>query len=408
MRLFVLTAGLAAFWAALLAPLGAVAAPQQSIPTWYASPEPTGSTPAVTLRDETVRQIVHVSAGGKMLRIRLSNAFGGNELHIAKVAIADREAGSSIKAGTSAPLTFGGKADVTVAPGGYALSDPIAFDVAPQSDLAVSLHVAGSVPLATVHLTQRKAAYFAAGDAVDAVTFPTITPPATGDQGLWLSEVEVAQSPARGVVVAFGDSITDGAGPKADTNAPWPDVLAGRLIKAKMPLAVINAAITGNRLLHAGSWAPFGTAGVARFDDDVLSQPNVKAVVVLIGINDIGQYGAGAQEPADAQQIETGLAQLAARAHENGVRIYIGTLTPFKATTIKDYYSDAKEAERQTVNAWIRSNSGFDGIADFEKALDDPANPGHMRPEYDSGDHLHPSIAGDAALANAIPLNWFK
>ncbi len=405
MRLFALTA----MTAALLVPLSAVATPLSWIPTWYASPEPTGSTPVATLQDETVRQIVHVSAGGKMVRIRLSNAYGNTDLHIAKVAVADRGVGSAIKAGSSVALTFGGHSDVIVAPGGYALSDPIVFDVVPQSDLAISLQVSGSVSLSTVHLTQRKAAYFATGDAVDAVTFPTIAAPATGDQGLWLSEVEVAQSPAKAAVVAFGDSITDGAGPKADTNAPWPDVLADRLIKAKMPLSVINAAITGNRLLHAGSWAPFGAAGVARFDGDVLAQPNVKAVVVLLGINDIGQYGSGAQEAADVRDIETGLAQLAARAHENGLKIYVGTLTPFKVTTIKAYYSDEKEAQREAVNAWIRGNSAaFDGVADFDKALEDPANPGHMRAEYDSGDHLHPSAAGDAAIAGAIPLNWFR
>ncbi len=394
--------------ATLLTATPALAGTPAWIPTWYAAPEPPAQPVQATLSDQTVRQIVHIGVGGTAVRIRLSNAYGTGDLHFDTVTVAQRATGTAIRPGTSVRLTFGGRSDVTVAPGAYALSDPMPFAAAPQSDLAISTYVSGPVPLSAVHLTQRKVIAFAAGDVTASETLTEVARPVTGDQGLWLSEVEVSGTPARGLVVAFGDSITDGMGPAADTNAPWPDRLNARFATARIPLSVVNAGISGNRLLHNGSWAPFGQAGMARFDTDVLSQPNLRAVIVMISINDIGQYGAGSQDQATPEAIITGLTQLAARAHENGVRIYAGTLTPFKVTTIKDYYSEAKEAQRQAVNAWIRGDAVFDGVADFDKALDDPANPGHMRPEFDSGDHLHPSAAGDAAIADAVPLAWFK
>jgi len=379
------------------------------LPTWFAPSEPVADAPAM-LGDTTVRQIVHTSAGGDMVRVRVSNAFGATALHIDNVAIATRTDGANVVAGSSVPLTFAGKADVTVPAGAYMLSDPVPFTVVPQSDLAVSIHVAGPAPVSTVHLQQRNAIYYAAGDATAAETFPTAAPPSQTDWTPWLSEVEVAGSKARATLVVFGDSITDGAGPAKDSNQTWPDLLYDRFRKAGIKLSIANAGISGNRLLHNGAWVTFGVNGVARFDTDVLAQPGVKAVIVLIGINDIGHPGSNAplDETTPPEVMETGLMQLAARAHEHGLKIYAATMTPFKDTVFENYYSDAKEAQRQAVNTWIRSNTVFDGYADLDRALDDPVRPGHMRPEYDSGDHLHPSAAGDAAIAAAIPLEWFR
>jgi lysophospholipase L1-like esterase len=188
-------------------------------------------------------------------------------------------------------------------------------------------------------------------------------------------------------------------------------VLYARLRDAKIErYSVANAGIGGDRLLHDGSWPPFGTAALARFDRDVLAQPNVKAVILLIGINDIGQVGAGApaEEQVSAEDLERGLAQLAERAHERGIRVYAATLTPFKPTAFKGYYSDEKDVVRRAVNGWIRQAKVFDGVADFDKALEDPSAPGQLRPAFDSVDHLHPSAAGDKAMAEAIPLDWFR
>ncbi len=400
---------LIAFAAAVLLATSAQAGTETWVPTWYAPPEPVADAP-IMLSDTTVRQVVHTSAGGKTVRIRLSNAFGTGELHVDKAAIALRAGGAAITPGTSVAVTFSGRASVIIPAGAFALSDPIAFDVPEQGDIAVSYYVSAPAAVSSVHLQQRNAVYYASGDVTAAETLTPLPSPSNNDWTPWLSEVEVADGPATGTVATFGDSITDGAGPEKDSNATWPDDLYGRFREAGIPLSLTNAAITGNRLLHNGQWAPFGIGGLARFDADVLAQPNVKAVIVLIGINDIGHPGSGSpmSETTPPEEMEAGLSQLAARAHEHGIRIYIGTMTPFKDTVFKGYYSDDKEAQRLAVNDWIRHNGVFDGYADFDKALDDPANPGHLRPEFDSGDHLHPSAAGDAAIAGAIPLGWFK
>ncbi|MGZ3298791.1 MAG: SGNH/GDSL hydrolase family protein [Asticcacaulis sp.] len=375
------------------------------VPSWTASPGP-AAAPVSEVSDQTFREIVHLSAGGKSLRVRLSNAYGTQPLHIDQAAVAARASGAAIQPRSGAALTFSGSADVVIPPGAYVISDPLTMDAPAHGDLAISLHVPGPAPLASIHLTQRNAAYQVAGNQVTAETLPAAD---AGDHPwAWVSEVEVAGGAAKQAVVAFGDSITDGANIARDSNDNWPDVLARRLDAAHIPLAVVNAGLTGDRLLHDGQWAPFGVAGLARFDRDVLAQPNIRSVIVLLGINDIGQVLADSPEHVTAAEIERGLTQLAARAHEKGLKIFAATLTPFKVTTIKDYYSDEKEAERQAVNAWIRSNHDFDGVIDFEKAIEDPANPGHMLPAYDSGDHLHPGAEGEKAMAAAIPLNLLR
>lgn len=397
----------------VLAPSGPALAkskPAVWVPTWYAAPEPNGWDP-VELKDTTVRQVVHVSAGGTGLRLRLSNMYGTTPLHIDAISVAPRATGSAIVPDASRGVTFQGQTGVTIAPGAQVLSDPIAFTVAPYSDLSVSLYAAGPVKTGTMHVVQRNAAYFATGNQVASETLSNLAAnPPSGQSWLWLSEVEVSGSKAKKTVVLFGDSITDGVGPLNDINATWPDYLGQRFKDKKIDMGVANAAISGNRLANNGGWAAFGIAGLARFDSDVLAQPNVGAVIVALGINDIGQVGAGAppEQFQSAQAIEDGLSQLAERAHDRGLKIYVGTLMPFRDTTIKDYFSEDKEKIRQAVNAWIRSQTVFDGVADFDRALEDPAVPGKMLALYDCGDHLHPSAEGNKAIADAVPLKWFK
>jgi lysophospholipase L1-like esterase len=376
------------------------------IPTWYASPEPSG-TPDAKISDKTLRQIVRVSAGGTAVRLRLSNAYGAAPLKLEDIHVAKRISASRIDAATDQAVTFNGRAGVTVAPGAYALSDPLPMKIAADSDLAVSLYVPDA-PLATVHDIQRGALYVTDGRASNAPELPeTKTDIGIGNAFPWLAEIEVSGTDTQ-AVITFGDSITDGYGITPDQGHTWPELLSRRLHEAGIKLSVVNAGLSGNRLLHHGTWARFGDGGLARFDRDVLAQPNAAAVIVLIGINDLGHaQGPGSEGFVSAEDLIDGLSQTAARAHERGLKVYAATLTPFIGTVFEGYYSDEKEGRRQAINAWIRHQTAFDGIIDFDKAVEDPDAPGHLRADYDVGDHLHPNDAGAAAMAAAIPLGFF-
>lgn len=377
------------------------------IPTWYASPEPSGVD--ARINDKTLRQIVRVSAGGTSVRLRLSNAYGAAPLKLEDIRVARRVSGSRIDTATDQAVTFNGHNGTTIAPGAYVLSDPLPMTIAADSDLAISFYVPGETPLATVHDIQRGALYVADGRASNAPELPgTKTDIGIGNAFPWLAEIEVSGSPAKAALVTFGDSITDGYGITPDQGRTWPELLSRRLHEAGIKLSVVNAGLSGNRLLHHGQWARFGDGGLARFDRDVLAQPNVSAVIVLIGINDLGHaQGPGSDGYVSAEDLIDGLSQTAARAHERGLKIYAATLTPFIGTVFENYYSDEKESRRQTINAWIRHQTVFDGVIDFDKAVEDSAAPGHLRTAYDVGDHLHPNDAGAAAMAAAIPLGFF-
>jgi lysophospholipase L1-like esterase len=377
------------------------------IPTWYASPEPSGVD--ARINDKTLRQIVRVSAGGTSVRLRLSNAYGAAPLKLEDIRVAKRVSGSRIDTATDQAVTFNGHNGATIAPGAYVLSDPLPMIVAADSDLAISFYVPGETLLATVHDIQRGALYVADGRASNAPELPgTKTDIGIGNAFPWLAEIEVSGSPAKAALITFGDSITDGYGITPDQGRTWPELLSRRLHEAGIKLSVVNAGLSGNRLLHHGQWARFGDGGLARFDRDVLAQPNVSAVIVLIGINDLGHaQGPGSDGYVSAEDLIDGLSQTAARAHERGLKIYAATLTPFIGTVFEGYYSDEKESRRQTINAWIRHQTVFDGVIDFDKAVEDSAAPGHLRTAYDVGDHLHPNDAGAAAMAAAIPLGFF-
>ncbi len=393
---------------AAAAPALADSNPQSWASAWYAAPEPSGTEAAVS--NLTLRQMVRISEGGETLRIRLSNAYGKTPLRLDDVHVARRVAGSRIDAASDRAVTFNGRSGVTIPPGAYMMSDPVALKAEAGSDLAISVFTAGAAPLTTVHDIQRGALYTAPGSLVAAEQLPeTKTDIGIGNAFPWLAQVEVVAPENRGVIVTFGDSITDGYGIPADSGGTWPDVLSARLREARIPLSVVNAGISGNRMFHHGTWVRFGEGGLSRFDRDVLMQPNVSAVVILLGINDLGH--AGGPETAEhipVDQFIDGLTQVAARAHDRGVRVYAATLTPFKGTVFEGYYSDEKEARRVAVNNWIRQAKVFDGVFDFDKALEDPARPGWLLPAYDIGDHLHPNAAGASAMAQTIPLKAFK
>jgi lysophospholipase L1-like esterase len=205
--------------------------------------------------------------------------------------------------------------------------------------------------------------------------------------------------------VAFGDSITDGATSTPETNHSWPSLLAERLAAsaAAANIAIVNHGISGNRLLLDGT----GTNALARFDRDVLSQAGVKWLMILEGINDIGQAlrtGAAPEAAITADDVIGAYKQMIDRAHTHGIKVIGCTLTPYVGAT---YASDAGEAVRSAVNNWIKTGGGFDAVVDFDAATRDPGNPKQFLPAYNNTDHLHPNDTGYKAMADAVDLTIF-
>lgn len=379
--------------------------------SWASSqqiPEPRNALAPEDLKDATLRQIVHLTLGGKMLRVRLSNAFGTEPLHITAVHIARPLSllTGSIEGPSDTPLTFSGNADVTIPAGAEYVSDPIAFAAPPFCDLAITMHIADPPAQQTSHPGARETSFLVHGDMVGAIDLPDAK---QFEHWYFLSGVEVEAAPDARAVVALGDSITDGHGATTNGNDRWPDDLARRLAAdpATRDTGVLNVGTGGNRLLLDG----LGPDALAREDRDVLARPGARYLVVLEGINDLGTLTRDADVPAadhDAltARIVGAYKQLILRAHAQGIKVMGATITPDGGSP---YYHPGvlDEAARQTINQWIRAAGHFDAVADFDAAVRDPAHPDKMLPAFDSGDHLHPSPAGYRAMANAVPLDFF-
>jgi lysophospholipase L1-like esterase len=364
--------------------------------------------PSADLSDATMREIVHLSAGGAELRVHLSNVFGTEPLHFTSVHIARPLApdSSGIDAATDRALTFAGAPGVTVPAGAEFVSDPIAFTVPALSDLAVSFHLDAPPAQETSHPGARATSWYVHGDAVSAATFPN---PGKVDHWFQISEIDVAAGPGAASVVALGDSITDGHAATTNGNDRWTDVLAARLQHSPgtRDIGVSNQGIGGNHLLTDG----LGPNALARFDRDVLAPADVRWVILLEGVNDLGGLTRDGEVSAEkhaalVQRILAAYQQIIARAHAHSLRVFGATITPYVGS---DYYHPGplSEADRQAINTWIRNSAYFDAVIDFDSVVRDPLHPDHLLPAYDSGDHLHPSPAGYKAMGDAIPLNLF-
>ena len=347
--------------------------------SWAASqqvPETQNSLDPQLLRDATLRQIVHLSVGGDQLRVRVSNAFGTEPLHLTAVHVARpvSAAGAAIDAASDTPVMFNGSSDVMIPAGAEYLSDAVAFPVAALSSLAISIHFDQPPMGETGHPGSRATSYVARGDLVSAVSLPDAK---TVEHWYQVSGVDVTSPVQAGAVVTLGDSITDGHGATTNENDRWPDVLAARMQaeKSTRMLGVLNEGIGGNRLLLDG----LGPNALARFDRDVLAQAGVRAVIVLEGVNDLGtltrDHDVSAEEHrALVRKIEGAYSQMIERAHAHGIRVMGATILPYSGS--KYYHPGPEsEADRQAINAWIREVGHFDAVVDFDKLTRDPAHP---------------------------------
>ena len=358
---------------------------------------------AESIGNQTIRQHLSVSAGGRALRFRFSNEYSDKPLSIGGASVG-MVAEGTVEADKTYPVTFNGRPSVAIPAGAFVLSDAIELRVRPLQELQVNLFFPETTAIfdGSAMSVLQDISVSAAGDFTKSTRMPMVERSASRRI---LTGVDVL-SPERGkVVVALGDSIT--AGNAVDIG--WPSYLARRVNGS---IAVVNAGIGGNQLLRNG----FGDGALVRFGRDVLAVPGVTHVVVLVGINDIGLpgvsiVGGGDWIPLSAlptlDAMILAYTQLAARAHDVGLKIYIGMLTPFQGAPA-GYHSPQKEALRQAVNRWIRTSGVFDAIVDFEAALQSPSARESMSPHYDAGDHLHPNSEGQKALADSVDLSLFE
>jgi len=398
-----------------LAACGAAAAAQPAqaewVASWTASPHaPLGTEgpfAAASYENVTLSQILRVSEGGEKVRVRFTNRYGAGPLAIgaARIVLID-DAGAEI-AGTSRPLTFGGEAGAVIPRGAPFVSDVVELSLPDLSRLKVEFYLPEATGPCTCHLTGLdELAVSAPGNHVGQAWEPA----STAQHRAFLHTVEVDSPDALGAIVAFGDSITDGVGSTPGANRRWPDILADRLQEAGQEWAVANAGISGNRVLSPG----MGESALARFDEDVLSLPGVRYLIIFEGVNDIGQrFGPSSGGPSlpgldqpqiNVEQMIAGFEQLVERAHARGIKVIGSPIGPYKGAS---YWSEEGEAARQAINEWILTSGTFDATVRLDTAFADSADPHQMREGYHMGDFLHGSDAGLLAVGESIDLSLF-
>lgn len=374
---------------------------------WQGSPTPGGTfySPGcpsdVGLNNQTVRNIVFISMGGDAVRVRVSNAGGSVPLQVGAASVAIAASGGAATPGTLHQLLFNGRDSILIAAGAEAVSDPIDIKIQALQELDINIYLPGATGPATQHYFAAQQNYLAAGNQ----TMSAAPTSFSHRISCWMFSSAVDVRTSRrviGSIIGFGDSITDSYLSTTNANHRYPDFLARKLAaRDGVTMSVENAGIIGNEILTIRPQLEFGYPAPARLDRDALLQTRARAIILLEGINDIGDKSAKAEDliAADLQIIRA--------AHASGLKIYGGTLLPFAGSNKVyggDYGTPKGEAERQALNEWIRTSGAFDGVIDFDAALRDPSNPTMLLPAYD-GDHLHPNDAGYQAMANAVDLD---
>ncbi|KDR70252.1 hypothetical protein GALMADRAFT_255141 [Galerina marginata CBS 339.88] len=373
-------------------------------------PPPFNQTGSVFV-NSSIRQTVHATIGGRQIRVRISNAFGVNDLPVTAATIAlpvSNAAGTNaIISASVQTLTFGGNSSIIIPDGGLAVSDPLGFNANTQTMVTITIFLAQGQQgnLITSHPSSLTTSWFSVGNQVNA---PAFTDPSTKSAAHWyfISALEVWVPSNATAFAIIGDSITDGIGSDTDHNNRWPDAVFAKMQKTPSvaSIALLSLSATGNRVLEDS--LPFGPNAVGRIDRDVLSQRGIKYAMIFDGLNDIGMASAS----ADVQQVIgdrliQAYKQIAARVHTFGIPLFAGTITPFLA--FPPYADPQKEVTRQRVNAFIRTSGIFEAVIDFDGILKDPANATQLNPTFNSGDFLHPNAAGYQAVANAFDISIF-
>jgi lysophospholipase L1-like esterase len=389
------------------------------IATWTASPEAADADPddaLINLNNQTVRERVRVTLGGRQIRIRLSNECSSASVLVGGVSVGTARSRSDVVSGSLRRVTFGKKDTILIPPGAPALSDPVDLPVTDGSEIAISLYFPKRVPSVTGHsLALRRTVISTHGDHTQEIA---IEGGNQSDGSVFLSEVLVPAQAKSQVIVAFGDSIVDGDKSTPEMDHNWPSELFRRLqqIPQGSRFAVVNEGIAGNRMLTNGPITSLGIAGLARFDRDAMSVPGVTYIVVLQGINDISFPGAmlgkiplaSEADAPTADEIIGGYQQMIARAHATGIQVIGCTIMPTEGVTIVGYHTELKEHLRQAINHWIRTSKAFDEVIDFDAVMRDPDHPSRLLPRLASEDHLHPNDDGYQRMASAIDLSLFK
>lgn len=363
------------------------------VSTWATAMHPTETN----LDRQTIRMIVRTTVGGEEVRIRLSNHFGTEALIVGEAHVALQDHGAAIVPLTDRVLGFSGRTSVSIPPGGYVITDPVHLQVPALGHLAITVYVPEATKMTTGQGVSLRTTYISpTGNFSGETTMPVDF---TSFAYYWLAEVYVAHSAATKLIVAFGDSITNGYQSTTDADGSWPSILGELLLRrpSGANVSVISEGIGGNRILlpsHDSS----GSNALARFDRDALDHPGVSAVIFLEGINDIGSDPSPEGKFVTAEDLEAAAQQIITRCHLRGVQIIGGTLAPFGGAP---YFSVHGEVTRKAFNEWIRNSGSFDAVIDFDRALQNPDQTDRFLPAYDSGDHLHPSAAGYVAMANA-------
>ena len=371
--------------------------------TWSTAPqlvEPHNMPPEPGLTENTLRQIVRVSIGGGVVRLRFSNAFSKSPVEMKSVAIAQYLEGSSVDVSTQKALKFNNNPGIIMAPGGEAFSDPVKFNLKPGSRLAVTIHFGKTSPDVTGHPGSRTTSFILSGNNISSSGFAGAV---KTDHWYVIQGIDVQGNKNSKTIAVLGNSITDGRGSGTNKQNRWTDILSARLLENPdtKNTGVLNLGIGGNCVVRGG----LGPTALERFDRDILSQSNVRWLIILEGINDIGSAKTQVEADKIAAELIAAYDEMINKAHAKGILVYGATMLPFAGSF---YDTPYRQTARDAVNEWIRNSRRFDAVIDFDKIMRNPENVKTILTDMHDGDFLHPNQAGYRRMGENVNLGLFK